>query len=872
MPDSTNSSDLTAEQLVSVLKRSGLVDDRSLTGALNDYRQQNGPDDANALAEFLVNQNLITSWQAAKLLKGKHRGFYLGKYKLLTLLGRGGMSSVYLAEHIKMKRRCALKVLPHKFVNDSSYLERFHREAQAVAALDHPNIVRAYDIDSERDGQLEIHFLVMECIEGNNFYELVKALGPLDVHTAADYIRQAALGLQHAHDAGLVHRDIKPGNFIVDMQGTVKMMDLGLAKAFTTPEEFSLTMVNDERILGTADYLAPEQAVDSHHVDTRADIYALGCTFYFLLTGEPPHGDGTLTQRLLAHQTKTPKGVRALRPSVPGSLESLIERMMKKDRDERIQTAAEVAKKLERWLETNEGDSSDDSVTQLPAPNIKALLSGPPSGIADDSNELMDFLSRLDSKTTHDDPTVRGPESASEKASESPADANLHFTTDSKQIKSQSTAGSQSSRLNSSKRIQAARQLQFTIQLWVLGAILVVALAIFLLTRDKEPPVPKPVVETTPGAQKNHVTPPVEPDRNLTGPVISVGPDGDFRTLSAALDYVLLAGRSSQFNEIRIASGQTIDDQVEIDNSGLGQFPKGFLIHGEGPDFPILAGSGETLLTLNSVEGLTLSDLVFDASECQQAVLIRGYATGTTFTNLQFRDIRRRAITGAGVRGLQHHQIRIQNCDFYGTESAKEGICFDVEQDRAFGVSGTRQIAIRQCRFLGPLENAIRFSEVTIDVSIEESIFHDLKNGIVFDGGDRQEVSRMTFANNTFHQNEIGINFLTGPIEAASAITFRRNLFVDISQGEVLTDRAGVSLATLSENAEPPRQNWTTGSPQARGTWLNVFTNDGRFQVPEIQFVSLDRESEDFLRPTSRDFIPAEQSNGPGNFIGAVRP
>jgi len=213
-----------------------------------------------------------------------------------------------------MRRRCAIKVLPWKLVKDSSYLQRFHREAQAVAALDHPNIVRAYDIDHEKDGNLEIHFLVMEYVEGRNLFDMVQSVGPLPAAIVAEYIRQGAQGLAHAHKAGMVHRDVKPGNFIVDQNGTVKLMDLGLARLAANESDHSLTIAHDERVLGTADYLAPEQAVDSHLVDTRADLYSLGCTMYFLLTGRPPFNEGTLTQRLLAHQTKEPTPIEQLRP------------------------------------------------------------------------------------------------------------------------------------------------------------------------------------------------------------------------------------------------------------------------------------------------------------------------------------------------------------------------------------------------------------------------------------------------------------------------------------------------------------------------------------------------------------------------------
>jgi serine/threonine protein kinase len=347
---------ITLESFLAVLKRSGLIAADRLKPLLNEFQQSGGGSaDGRPFADWLVAKSLLTPWQADKLLQGKHKGFFLGKYRLLDLLGKGGMSSVYLAEHVLMRRRCAIKVLPAKKVKDTSYLGRFHREAQAVASLDHPNIVRAYDVDHEQDGEIEIHFLVMEFVDGSSLHELVNREGPLDVVRAAEYIRQAALGLEHAHKAGLIHRDIKPGNLLVDGTGLVKVMDLGLARFFAGQDEESLTLQYDEKVLGTADYLAPEQAVDSHAIDARADIYSLGCTFYFLLTGHPPFTEGTLPQRLMAHQSKEPHPVEADRKDVPASLLAILKRMMAKVPAERLATAAAVADELGAWLQEHGG-------------------------------------------------------------------------------------------------------------------------------------------------------------------------------------------------------------------------------------------------------------------------------------------------------------------------------------------------------------------------------------------------------------------------------------------------------------------------------------------------------------------------------------
>jgi len=330
--------------LIDLVRRSGLVEEDQLTAALQELRPS-AEGDVDSLASRIVEKGLITRWQADKLLEGRHKGFFLGKYKLLDLLGSGGMSHVYLAEHVLMQRRVAIKVLPKNRVEDTSYLARFHREAQAAAALDHPNIVRAYDVDNDGNN----HYIVMEYVEGRDLQHIVKDDGPLDYVTAADFIRQAAEGLSHAHAAGLIHRDVKPANLLVNRKKVVKVLDLGLAR-FTGEDKASLTVAYDENVLGTADYLAPEQALDSHGVDARADIYSLGCSMYYALTGHPPFAEGTLPQRLMMHQKQPPPSIYNDRPDAPEELVDICLKMMAKKADHRYQSMDEVSEALTQWL------------------------------------------------------------------------------------------------------------------------------------------------------------------------------------------------------------------------------------------------------------------------------------------------------------------------------------------------------------------------------------------------------------------------------------------------------------------------------------------------------------------------------------------
>jgi serine/threonine protein kinase len=338
---------MTSNEFIDLVRRSQLVEEDQLTKALGAVAAKKGhrlPEEAEPVAAAMVESGVLTEWQSEKLLAGKHKGFMLGKYKLLRHLGKGGMSQVYLAEHMLMKRKVAIKVLPSNRVEDATYLERFRTEARAAAKLDDPNIVRVYDIDN--DGKT--HYIVMEYVDGRDLHVLVKEEGPLGYERAADYIAQVARGIAHAHEMGLVHRDIKPANCMVTKHEVVKLLDMGLARLID--DEASLTLENNENVLGTADYLAPEQALNSHKADARADIYSLGCTLYFLLTGHPPFPEGTISERLLKHQVEQAPSIFKERPDAPSILVSICTRMMAKRPDERYQTASEVAERLVEWL------------------------------------------------------------------------------------------------------------------------------------------------------------------------------------------------------------------------------------------------------------------------------------------------------------------------------------------------------------------------------------------------------------------------------------------------------------------------------------------------------------------------------------------
>ena len=360
-------SKLTVDEFLAALESSGVVSREQLQQIRDsDACAETQAEQPSTLADSLVNDRTLTRWQADTLLKGNPSDVFLGKYKLLDLLGEGSMGTVYLAEHSMMRRRCALKVLPASQVGESSNLERFLREAQAVAALDHPNIVRAYDIYDESQDDQQLYYLAMEYVRGDDVQSLVSRDGPFDWIKAADVARQVADGLAHAHAANLVHRDVKPSNLLIDREGVVKILDLGLVSFFDENKQSSVTLDNSETILGTADYMSPEQALDSHGVDHRTDIYSLGCVLYFMLTGRPPFHEGPVAMRLMAHQSKQATPIRDIVPDVPPELAEVLHKMLEKDSDTRFATATEVSDALRPFGEVE----SETIPASSPAPTM----------------------------------------------------------------------------------------------------------------------------------------------------------------------------------------------------------------------------------------------------------------------------------------------------------------------------------------------------------------------------------------------------------------------------------------------------------------------------------------------------------------------
>jgi serine/threonine protein kinase len=288
------------------------------------------------------------------------------RYRLQGFLAAGGMGLVFKAEHRLMRRVVALKVIHPHLLNRPAAVDRFHREVRAAARLTHPNIVAA--LDAEQAGA--VHFLVMEYVEGETLDRIVARRGPLPVAEACAYVSQAALGLQHAHERGMVHRDLKPSNLIVTAAGQVKILDFGLAQLVHEGQTLS-GLTPEGTLVGTPDYLAPEQARDPGSADIRADLYSLGCTLYHLLAGRPPFAGGGILQQLLAHQDRAPRPLSAFRGDLPEELVRIVQRLLAKDPADRFESPGQLAQALTPFL--SKETTTRDRARKRGGPRLLAL-------------------------------------------------------------------------------------------------------------------------------------------------------------------------------------------------------------------------------------------------------------------------------------------------------------------------------------------------------------------------------------------------------------------------------------------------------------------------------------------------------------------
>lgn len=899
---------LSADAFLSGLRSSGLIPNDQLEPLLKDVTA----DDAESLAEQLVSRGTLTRWQADKLLQGRHKGFFLGKYRLLSLLGKGGMSAVYLAEHVLMRRRCAVKVLPFKRNNDSSYLGRFHREAQAIASLDHPNIVRAYDVDHEMDGDTPIHFLVMEYVEGRSLHEVIQQDGVLSFDRAADYIRQAADGLQYAHKAGLVHRDIKPGNLLLDRNGVVRILDLGLARFSAEGDDHSLTVAHDEKVLGTADYLAPEQALDSHKVDSRADIYSLGCTLYFLLTASPPFTEGTLAQRLMAHQTKSPPPLGEKRPDVPTSLAAIAMKMMAKRPEDRYQSAAEVSEVLAGWRAANVAGGSAGTAKEsngmpgVPPRSGNRIVTRPASGKKPPSSLKgspgAETAARSRDEAERDAATRRSASSAPDTIKASgdsdvpfakavgprkppaapaqpvqfpmpggPVDSGFH-SFETLLTAPPMTVGSRSSVVR--KKPKPAVPLGVWYAAGAALVLVVVLVVVLIAARGGEATSNNSAVETSnvaaarnPAASDKSAL----PASSLIGKDIVVGQGGDFATIGAAFDYIKKnspVGRDA-VQVIKVKGGQTYKEALLIDNRDF-SFPKKIRLVSEGTPPALLAPSGGgPVVSLVSVEQFELDGFRLDGTGKAVVLELGGYLTGTKLSRLTLDGVTGVGVLGKGPSGgLARETLTLDDIVIQGSGDEARGVVLMGGESTA-----TTHVALVGLRLLGPMAVGVSIDDAASNVAIRKSIFSGLEVGVKLSGQPR--IRELSLRNNSFHRNNRGIVFET-PLDASSdGLVIQRNLFSENTAADAVSANAA-DVEAVTRHLTPPggvTEFNVTSRKEPAANAVDLFSNAGKRGV-ELAFATTDAGRPGFLAPTADG--PAakisDSSSGGETYAGAVAP
>ena len=359
-----------ATEFIDLLKRSRLLTEEQVEGALWSHSLQH-TEDPLAVANGLVKARLLTKYQAQELLFGNWQHLVIDNYAVQYILGAGGMGWVYCARELDSEWEMAIKLLSRDRRDDDGMLARMQMEGEAGLRLKHPNILRTFSINRTEDNYGYLNYMVMEMVRGITPLELLWLEKKIDIAHACDIIRQAAIGLQYAHDNALVHRDVKPDNLMIRSNGAVKILDFGLAMRNDTDDEFSMAMIFGQDRVGTADYVAPEQTINSYHIDHRADVYGLGCTFYTILASQVPFPYSTARKKLIGHRKKKPTPLREMLPDVPKDVAAIISKMMSKSPDRRFQTCGEVARVLEPLSETREVKFNFKKMTKLRVKHAK---------------------------------------------------------------------------------------------------------------------------------------------------------------------------------------------------------------------------------------------------------------------------------------------------------------------------------------------------------------------------------------------------------------------------------------------------------------------------------------------------------------------
>jgi serine/threonine protein kinase len=887
-------------EFLELTRRSCIVeDDKRLNAYVQQLQSTNQlPSEPNKLAGLMVRDGFLTYFQAEQLLLGKWKRFKIGRYKVLERLGSGGMGQVFLCEHTTMRRRVAVKVLPAAKAEDPSSLERFYREARAVAALDHPNIVRAYDIDQDGD----LHFLVMEYVDGSSFQEIVKKCGPMTPLRACHYMHDSAKGLQHAFDtAGLVHRDIKPGNILVDRFGIVKILDMGLARFFHDEDDL-LTRKYDESVLGTADYLAPEQAIDSHNVDIRADIYSLGATFYFLLTGNPPFTEGTVAQKLIWHQTRDPKPIPQIRPEVPADVVAVVERMMAKETSARYQSPSEVAQALEPLIQTPIPPPPEDEMPKLspaataspsmsapatpppraavpgtpPAPlpvSSKAEIGLPPAptkvGSSRPTTPALSAQAPKATSTTESAPARReNPKVNSRPAvavppppalpafppsHDEPSQDWAAFTAETPNPRGQGdTDRKQPSYKPPSATLKAPKSAQkITIPAalngvpkWVLLAVAGVVLGVVTVAAAFALGV---------FGSKHKTTPPTNTTEQGDAALLIVDANAKgnaYRYLWEAITKAKPGSRilvRSDIEERWENARMPKDISIEADVA-----PGTYITWRLPPNVDPKTGT-KAVLQLNDVEGVHIKGFLFDGqNRAENGIYLYSHCPGVTFEDVRVMNCKQSAIKLSNAKGEKDHPITFAK--IRATGSATGDATIYLFASTTYSIPANENVVIRDCVIDGANKTALMVRGSVQDVTFQRNRVFQTQNAVVFQKPMPKTYFQIKFQSNTFFDVKGSAFFIEAAWPAKNAdgadnqVAITQNLFVKCAA--ILSAPDGKLPPNLTANGNARSKD----SPEGNAS-LGAAETD-------VLLTSTDPNSDQFLR-YSKESKPFSVPGGP---------
>jgi eukaryotic-like serine/threonine-protein kinase len=778
----------TVAELLDLVQKSGVADDNRLKPYLEKLKQQGGiPPEPSKVAGLLVRDGMLTYFQAAQLLEGKYKRFTLGKYKVLEKLGSGGMGTVFLCEHKLMRRLVAVKVLPTAKAADEASLGRFYREARAVAAVDHPNLVRAYDIDQDEN----LHFLVMEYVDGTNLQDLVKKFGPLDVVRACHYIYGAAVGLQHANEIGLIHRDIKPGNILLDRTGVVKILDMGLARLLHDTED-NLTRQYDENILGTADYLSPEQAEDSHAVDIRTDIYSLGATFYFLLTGFPPFPEGTIPQKLIWVRGREPKAIRAIRPEVPEEVVAVVSKMMAKKPEDRYQLPAEIMAALTPWASMPIAPPPVREMPQLSPAVSGGNTGGMRPGASSSPRSMMSPVPALNGlahsgmataigSSITPSPSRISAETQTDGVWESLADLSAGAGTDVATASDGSRTPLPQPKSAKYRAMVAGKKKSLPILAICVAGLLFVTAAIgtyFAFFNKKSTVEP-----TALGDRVKRIV--------VSRPQAQAGAENAVATLREAIQKAGLGDTISiaespltePFLRLRSLKDLTIE-------SGLpGGKPVSVLFESPGGN-----GSSLPVFELSGCDNIRIKDLDIDGRGVAEfGIVVSGNAPGVTLENVTVRNVKSTPFRLANVAGLPGRSTTLDRVRALVSQSNDAAVRVE-----ATGTLVTKFVAIRNSRFEGPGKIGLKFDGALNDVEATGNRFYKLEAAIVLSRIAEGRPYRAQLNENTIYESKFGLQFVgmgSGPMH----LTVNRNYF---AKTQAIVEGPGVVGVGAAENGQ----------------------------------------------------------------------